>query len=102
METLDHLQIRMESVFVAAWVSDEALIPSRALRSVLVHYGEEYEGSPLALPLPSDAPSDLPSIVLPSQDGRSYLDISRSRLVLRWTRAGGPSVPLQDTVDIFA
>lgn len=77
----------LESIQCAAWTPvDSRLRPRSVLRQILAEWGEVYDGDPLVLPLPEDTPAEIPTVVIPSQDQRSRIEVSSERVSLVWQR----------------
>lgn len=55
-----------------------------------------FDGDPILLPMPIDAPSDIPRIILASRDQRYRCNISVSRLDLLYNHQGKPDKELND------
>lgn len=60
--------------------------PAAFLMYLLEHWGNKFDGKPLSMPLPDDAPPEIPSIVLTSMDGSLKMDVSRSRTNVSWNK----------------
>ena len=52
---------------------------NKVLGSLVSKFADTFNGNTTALPLPQDAPIEIPRIILPSADGRLKLDIAISR-----------------------
>lgn len=53
---------------------------SRILREVLDNFGDAFDGDPLSMPIPQDAPPDIPRVVLTNKTPRTKLEICLSRI----------------------
>lgn len=65
--------------------------PARVLANLLQAYGPMYDGPVTALPLPADAPPQLPRIVLQSADSTWKLQIAPARVDVFWSPSGSIS-----------
>ena len=82
-------------ILISAYVSSDELVPARLLRHAVSVWGELYNPDPVSLPLPSGIPSEVPSVILTSRDGRRRLEVARSRINVVMYRTA-----TQDTLDI--
>ncbi len=65
------------------------------LAYALKRWGQKFDGPPLTMPLPDEAPTEIPSIFLRSQDNSFKMDIGRARTNVVWNRTreeGDPEV----------
>jgi hypothetical protein len=53
---------------------------------LITRWGNEFDGEPITLPVPSDAPAEIPHVVLKSEDSRLALQIAPARMDLFWRR----------------
>ncbi len=60
--------------------------PAEFLKYLLEHWGTNFDGAPLSMPLPDNAPPEIPSIALTSKDGSLKMDVSRSRTNVSWNK----------------
>jgi len=60
-----------------------------ALTQVLSEVGEFLDGDPISLPVPPEAPPEIPRILLASKDGSLRFDIALNRADFRWQRTDG-------------
>ena len=67
--------------------------PTAFLTYLLGHLGDKFDGKPLSMPLPDDAPPEIPSIVLTSKDGSLKMDVSRSRTNVSWNKTSSEVNP---------
>ena len=63
------------------------------LTYLLEHWGDKFDGKPLSMPLPDDAPPEIPSIVLSNKDGSLKMDVSRHRTNVFWNRTSSEVNP---------
>lgn len=75
------------AVVVASAFAVEEISPGSALRFILATLNEVYDGEPVSLP--GGVPSEIPSVIVSSRDGSSAVEVARSRVNFRWSRAGG-------------
>ena len=55
-----------------------------------------FDGEPVLLPIPADAPAEIPRIILTSKDRRYANNVAVDRLVLSYTEQGKPEKELND------
>ena len=66
------------------------------LTYLLKHWGDKFDGNPLSIPLPDNAPPEIPGIFLTSKDNSLKMDVSRQRTNVSWNRTSSevnPDVP---------
>lgn len=87
----------------SAFLSNGTLRPASVLVRILQHYGEVYDGEPISIPLPTQAPSEIPSVILTSSDNALRVEVARSQVSLYWNRIGGAApVALEELLATFA
>lgn len=52
---------------------------SEILGKLMGKFPDTFDGDPVAIPLPPDAPKEIPRLILPSSDGKTKLEISESK-----------------------
>lgn len=67
--------------------------PTEFLRYLLEHWGDKFDGKPLSIPLPDNAPPEIPSIVLTNKDSSLKMDVSRQRANVFWNRTSSEVNP---------
>lgn len=67
--------------------------PTAFLTYLLEHWGNKFDGKPLSIPLPDDAPPEIPTIVLTSKDSSLKMDVSRYRTNVSWNRTSSEVNP---------
>jgi len=78
-------QFGLFSVQTVIYTPDEARFsPPRILASILSAYVDRFDGPVTTIPLPDDAPSSLPRVMLQSRDGMWKLNASPSRIDSVW------------------
>lgn len=63
------------------------------LTYLLEHWGDKFDGNPLSIPLPDNAPPEVPSIVLTSNDNSLKMNVSRQRTDISWNRTSSEVNP---------
>ena len=77
---------RLSSIQFTIFTPGLLFIPSKILGFVLTKWGELFDAAPVSMPLPPEAPSEIPRIILQSSDGRSKLELAPSRANMFWLR----------------
>lgn len=67
--------------------------PAILLAYLLDRWGSKFDGQPLSVPLPNDAPPEIPRIVLTSSDASLKMNVSTSRVDIIWNRKGRKDDP---------
>ena len=57
-------------------------VQSKILAFLLQHYSDVFDGSPLSIPIPPDAPPEIPRIILESADKKYKLEVAHARVNL--------------------
>lgn len=70
----------------AAFYARAVLVPGKVLPRLLQDLGTVLDGDPISLPIPSNAPPEIPRIILSSKDQALRLEVSTSRVDMRWQR----------------
>ena len=70
------------SIQASLFITNFNFSTSKILKTVLDHCSDQFDGAPTVLPLPNDAPMEIPRIVLERKDKSMKLDISPQRLNL--------------------
>jgi len=61
-------QFDISSIQCAVFTPNIVFRLSSTLAFLLEHWGNKFDGKPLTMPLPDDAPAQIPSIILTSED----------------------------------
>ena len=77
---LEFNQIR--SIQASLFITNFTFSTSRILKTVLDHCSDQFDGDPTVLPLPDDAPKEIPRIILEKKDKSMKLEIAPLRLNL--------------------
>ena len=77
---------KLSSIQITIFTPGLLFIPSKILGFVLTKWGELFDAAPVSMPFPSDAPSEIPRIILQSSDGRRKLELAPSRANMFWSR----------------
>ena len=72
--------------------------PSIFLAFLLDRWGSKFDGQPLSVPLPNDAPPEIPRIVLTSADASLKMNVSASRIDIFWNRKSSKDDPDVDFI----
>ena len=67
------------SVQVSIFTPELVFSPGKVLANLVSTFSDTFDGNPMTLPIPADAPKEIPRITLLSSDGRYKLDISFAR-----------------------
>jgi len=59
---------------------------SRILGRLLEKFGERFDGAPTVLPIPLEAPAEIPRIILQSADSCWTLEVALARINFRWVQ----------------
>ena len=70
------------SIQASLFITNFIFSTSKILKTVLDHCSDQFDGDPTVLPLPDDAPMEIPRIVLERKDKSMKLEISPRRLNL--------------------
>ena len=73
--------------------------PTAFLAYLLGRWGSKFDGQPLSIPLPDDAPPGVAGIVLTSKDKSFNMDVSRYRTNVSWNRTS--SVVALDVLSVI-
>lgn len=63
------------------------------LAYLLEQWGNKFNGKPLTMPLPDDAPTQIPSIILVSEDNNFKIEISKARTNIYWNKTSDAVEP---------
>jgi len=85
--TLTSTGFEFNSYQAAAFYSRLSLSARTILTDVLRTLGDVLDGDPITLPLPAEAPAELPRVLLTSKDSSLRFDVALSRADFRWNRA---------------
>jgi len=69
-------------VQASLFISDFSFSTARILKTLLNHCSDQFDGDPTVLPLPDDAPKEIPRIILERKDKSMKLEITPVRLNL--------------------
>jgi hypothetical protein len=85
----------LNSVQTAVFTQDQsAFVAGKALAAVLEKFSQRYDGQMQVLPLPLNAPLEIPHVSLQSSDGKWRLNMGPSRLDSFWTNLPFTITPL--------
>lgn len=80
IDFLEFTEIR--SIQASLFITNFNFSTSKILKTVLDHCSDQFDGAPTVLPLPNDAPIEIPRIVLERKDKSMKLELSPQRLNL--------------------
>ena len=63
-----------------------SFVSSKVLGFALETWGEKFDATPVSMPLPPDAPHEIPRIILQSSDQRYKIELAPGRANLFWLR----------------
>jgi len=63
-----------------------SFVPSKILASSLDKWGDTFDGTPISLPSPPEMPTEIPRVILESDDKRYKIEFSPARVNLFWLR----------------
>ena len=91
---------RFHSYQAATFYTSLQFATGKLLGPLLADVGDKLDGDPVTIPVPENAPPEVPRIILSSKDGTLRLEISLARVDIRWARrAQGSEMPLSDFND---
>ncbi len=67
--------------------------PAAFLAYLLEHWSEKFDGTPVSIPVPENAPPEIPSIILTSNDNSLKMNVSRQRTNVFWNRTSSEVNP---------
>lgn len=92
---------RLSSIQLTIFTHGLSFNPSKILGSVLTKWGHLFDAAPVSMPLPSEAPSEIPRIILQSSDGHYKLELAPSRANMFWLRqAETDEIKADDFLDL--
>lgn len=94
---VDPSAFRFSGYQAVAFFGNVQLSVNRVLPRLITDLGDTLDGDPIALPIPADAPPEVPRLVLANKDQSLRFDISLRRADVRWVRqATGHEMPVSD------
>lgn len=88
---------RISSIQCVVFTPNLEIRSSQLLKHLFERWGDRFNGQPLTIPLPLDAPPQIPSIILTSIDNSLKMEVSKARTAVIWVRThseGDPDVPV--------
>jgi hypothetical protein len=82
-------EFTLELVQAAILLRGQEFSAARAVATILPRYSERFDGDMQVLPLPADAPPEIPRVVLQSGDGRWRLSMGPTRIDSVWNNKPG-------------
>ena len=79
-------EFKVASIQATIFTPGLSFIQSKILGSVLAKWGELFDASPISMPVPNEAPSEIPRIILQSSDKTLKLELASARANLFWFR----------------
>jgi hypothetical protein len=80
------IDFEITSVQATVFTPSVSFSASKLLASVLGKWGEVFDSPPISMPLPSDAPSEIPRIILQDSTKNRKLELAPKRANLFWLR----------------
>jgi len=91
-------QGQIASVQAVIFVLNTPFSQQKVLADLIANAGDHYDGPVTSLPLPEDAPSNLPRILLQSANGEWRLSVAPARIDSVWSPP--PSMALADVTEL--
>jgi len=73
---------KIASLQVSIFTPDVFFSKTRVLERMIANFADSFDGDTVAIPIPENAPKEIPRITLHSADGKLKLDIAESRVNL--------------------
>ena len=70
----------LRTIQVSLFVVESLFNSNKVFGHFMSHFGEVFNGDPVSLPLPPDAPGEIPRITLTSKDAKYKLEIASTRI----------------------
>ena len=86
-------QFKIASIQCSIFTPSFSFQQAAFLAYLLEHWGEKFDGSPTSIPLPDNAPPEIPSIILTSNDNSLKMNVSRQRTDISWNRTSSEVNP---------
>lgn len=86
MAAINPEAFRCGSVQAAVFFTELQYSAPKTLAKMLDAYADVLDGNPVALPIPEDAPPEIPRLILLSKDQTLRVDLSLQRIDVRWQR----------------
>jgi hypothetical protein len=93
---------KTSKVIAAIWPVVPVIQPTRSLAIVFATWDSLADADLMSMPLPDDAPVELPQVVLTSKDKALRLDLSKGVIVLTWDTTIGTDTPIADLLILVA
>ncbi len=90
---INNTRFNVASIQCSIFTPGFSFRPTALLTYLLQHWGNKFDGKPLSIPLPDNAPPEIPSIVLTNKDSSLKMDVSRSRTNVSWNRTSSEVNP---------
>jgi len=87
------------SVQAVLFTSHAVLSQQKVLADLLTHTGDRYNGAPTSLPLPDDAPLNVPRVLLRSADGTWGLNVAPTRIDSLWSPQSPNGMATEDALE---
>jgi hypothetical protein len=81
-----YMDFEVTSIQATVFTPSVSFATSKLFASVLEKWGEIFDSAPLSMPVPTDAPSEIPRIILQSSDMQKRLELAPKRANLFWLR----------------
>ncbi len=100
MSKLELSQFTYQALQVVSFYSGVHFSAAKLLPLVLSELNDQLGGDPVSLPLPADAPAEIPRIILSSKDKTLRMQISPLRVDLRWEAVSDVPVQIHQVCDL--
>jgi hypothetical protein len=95
--SVDPSAFRFSGYQAVAFFTNVQFAVNRVLPHLIADLGDTLDGDPIALPIPADAPPEVPRLVLVNKEQSVRFEISLRRADVRWLhQATGHEMPLND------
>src|SRR5438093_4571213 len=100
MSKLEVSQFAYHALQAVSFYSGSQFSGAKVLPLVLSELNNKLDGDPVSLPLPADAPAEIPRIILSSKDKTLRMQISPLRVDLRWEAVSDIAVQIPEVCDL--
>jgi hypothetical protein len=66
--------------------SNAPIAGGKILGKILAKFSDRFDGAPTVLPIPNDAPAEIPRMILQSADSQWAVDVAQNRVNFRWVQ----------------
>ena len=97
---ITHRDFQFTSYQAVAFYVGLQFATSKLLRPMLQALDNVLDGDPISLPVPPEAPPEIPRVVLTNKDGSLRFDLSLARADMRWQRPDQGEMPLEGFTEL--